>query len=67
MRFSKWKNDKSGGKLTVVEQAELRRRNQARQDFGDEASLMLFEHADPGGRLSGKLQLAGDPSGLKML
>jgi hypothetical protein len=47
--------------LSVVEAAELRRRQQARNDFGDEASLMIFEHKN------GTLQLQGDPSSLMML
>ena len=54
--------------MSVVEAAEQRRRNMARQDFGDEASLMVFEHySGDSQRLKGQLILQGDPSSLLML
>jgi len=54
--------------MSVVEAAEQRRRNQTRQDFGDEATLMVFErYSGDTPRLKGQLMLQGDPSSLLML
>lgn len=53
---------KKGQALSVVEAAEMRRRQQARHDFGDEATLMVFERDK-----TGELRLQGDPSSLMML